>query len=204
MAFTGVLTAQKKDNWGVFVSGIEFELFDKGFKQLDNGRHEEAVETFKQLIQRQPLKISPYFSLAGIYCQLERYAEAVEIYEKMLHLFPIEIRKLGSPSSKNPIYSQFYYNLGIAYLKLNRTEDAVTALKRAVKKRSYKLTHSAILLKCYPASALEFRPFFAELHYQLGIAYLALGNQDAAMKQYKQIKKLDKEKAAEFQKQIVI
>jgi tetratricopeptide (TPR) repeat protein len=200
--FTGVLAAKPQDKGKFFLSGIDFELYDKGLKLMDQGKLEEAAETFLLLTERKSNTLYPFFYLAGLYSQLGKHQEAAAVYEKILHRFPLEIRKLGRASYKNPFYSQFYYNLGVAYLGLNRHQDAVNAFKRVIRSRNYKADRSSVVSRFYPTGVLAIKTFYATVHYHLGLAYLSLGDQKAAVSQYKKLKKLDKDMATEFQKEI--
>ncbi len=200
--FTGALAAKPQDNGKFFLSGIDFELYDKGLKLMDQGKLEEAAEAFRLLTERKSNTLYPFFYLAGLYSQMGKHQEAVAVSETILHRFPLEIRKLGRASYKNPVYSQFYYNLGAAYLSLKKHQDAVNAFKRVIRSRNYKADSSSAVSRFYPTSVLAIKTFYATVHYHLGLAYLSLGDQKAAVNQYKKLKKLDKEMAAEFQKEI--
>ena len=156
----------------------------------------EAAETFELLMNRKTLTAAPYFWLAGIYSQLEQHEDTAATCEQILYrFFPLGMKFLAKPSYKNPLYSQFYYTLGSAYLELNRYYDALAAFKKILKSHNYKKTNSYNFRIFYPTSQLGARAFYALVHYKLGIAYSSRGDRDEAMAQYKKLKKLDKEKA---------
>ena len=69
-----------------------------------------------------------------------------------------------------------YFNLGITYWKLGKYQEAVGAFKHAIR----------------------IKPDFAWAHFNLGQAYLLSDNKDSALKEYKILKDLDKEKANEL------
>lgn len=58
----------------------------------------------------------------------------------------------------------------------------------------YKLGHYQSAVKAYK-QAINLKPDYAEAHYDLGIAYLLLGNKRSAREEYKILKDLGKEKA---------
>jgi tetratricopeptide (TPR) repeat protein len=195
--FTGALAAQSADNnWKYFISGYDADLFDEGIKQAETGKLAEAAETFELLLGRKTLSAPPYFWLAGIYSQIEQPENTAAACEKILYrFFPHGMKRLAKPSYKNPLYSQFYYILGSAYLELDRYYDAAAAFKKILKSHNYKKTNSYNFKIFYPASQLSPDGFYALVHYKLGIAYSSRGDRDEAMKQYKELNKLDKEKA---------
>jgi tetratricopeptide (TPR) repeat protein len=188
--------AESEASWRKFLSDINFDLFDQGIKQLDNGQLAEAAETFNRIVRRKTLSFCPYFFLAGIYSQLGQYKETVLTCENALYFSDrMKFKRLGVSSAKNPIYSQFLYTLGTACLNLNRYMDAVDCFEQVIESHNYKKTNSSIIKKFYPTSRLSPSAFYALVHYNLGIAYSSLGDQKEALQQYQKLKKLDKEKA---------
>jgi tetratricopeptide (TPR) repeat protein len=186
---------------GVITSSEE-DMFDRGLKQLDQGKLAEAAETFYHLKQKQPLSFKYYFWLGGIYNQMGKHQEAAAVFEKTLSLFPLKFKKMGKPSSKNTVYPQFHYARGTSYLQLNRFDEAAAAFKQVLKSKNYKIPNSSLYKKFYPACRLTPNSFYATVHYNLGIAYLALGNRKAALEQFEELKKLDEEKAAQLSQRI--
>ena len=77
--------------------------------------------------------------------------------------------------------SSAWYNLGVVYLSMKKTEEAVTAFQNAI-----------------GADAKN-----VEARFNLGYAYLALGNKDAARQQAGALKEFDKEIAEELEKLIL-
>lgn len=198
--FTAALAGQSaNNNWKYFISGYDGDLFDEGIKQAKTGKLAEAAETFELILGRKTLSPPPYFWLAGIYSQLEQPENTAATCEQILYrFFPHGMKHLAKPSYKNPLYSTFYYTLGSAYLELNRCYDAAVAFKKVLKSHNYKKTNSYNFRIFYPTSQLSAKAFYALVHYKLGIAYSSRGDRDEAMKQYKKLKKLDKEKAEEL------
>jgi tetratricopeptide (TPR) repeat protein len=196
VVLSSVLAAQSANtNWKYFLSDINRDLFDKGMKLIEDGKLSEAAESFEQVLGRKTLTFSPYFCLIGVYGQMDQHEFTLNMGKKLLYLFPKVIKELGNTSIKNPVYSQFYYTLGNAYLELSHYKEAAAAFKNVLRSNNYKRTNSFNMKKLYPTSDLEANAFYALTHLRLGIAYASMGNRDAAMKQYNILEKTDKEKA---------
>jgi len=198
----GMKTAQTQEDWRYFISGIDLELFEKGINEMDAGKLADAAETFSLLTERMPTRFSPYLWLAGIYSQLGDHKKTVEVCNKIRYRFSIIIRRFGNPVYKNPIYSQFYYTLGTAFFKLGRYREASAAFERILKAGNFKSTGYSNLKKFYPTCGFTPEAFYALVHYQLGIAHVSSGDEEAAMGQYKQLLKLNAKKAEELLKEI--
>jgi tetratricopeptide (TPR) repeat protein len=80
----------------------------------------------------------------------------------------------------DPKFLDAWNNLGHAYRKTKNYDKALEAYKRA----------------------LELKPDYANAHEYLGRTYLAMGNKDAAMREYDVLKRLDAKMADELLKAI--
>ncbi len=95
-------------------------------------------------------------------------------------------------SHKKPSYADLHCKLGLAFLELGRDEEAIESLKRSLQQNPtyvealYCLGVTCYQGKDYVASrehlerAVALRPEYADIHCQLGIAMLALGEFAAA------------------------
>lgn len=134
--------------------------------------------------------------------------------EKVESLFLEGIKKillstrLKEPSSQD---AQGYFNLGIAYRRLGRYDDAVTALKKAVSippaKDSFYLSLGETYMKqkkyheAIPAftEAVRINPSHGEAYYHLGIAYQQEGCDKEAIAALEKVSPLQPNKADVYQ-----
>jgi tetratricopeptide (TPR) repeat protein/serine/threonine protein kinase len=122
----------------------------------DLGLQDEAIETFKQMVRINPNDADAYAELGTAYSWLSRAEDAIDAYKQALRITPNNIalyRKLASSYSMAnrhekvvETYKQIvtiiqesdfqpwqYYDLGIAYYNLGRTEEAIVALNKAIR-----------------------------------------------------------------------
>jgi tetratricopeptide (TPR) repeat protein len=112
------------------------------------GRLDEAVEQFLAALKLEPDYIPALSGVASVSMQQKNFKVAESYWLKIVGLLD------NTPTAaKNPQLDSAYYGLGVTYIELKRYEDAVGALKE-----SLRITSSA-----------------ADTHYQLSIAYGALG-----------------------------
>ena len=99
------------------------------------------------------------------------------------------------------------YNLGVAYGKLGRWQDAVEAYKQAIRiKPDFAEAHcnlgvaygelgrSQDAIESYK-QAIRIKPDYAEAHYNLGVTYFMTGDKGSALEEYEILKTLDAEQA---------
>lgn len=83
---------------------------------------EEAIDTFKQLIEDDPSDITGYITLGGLYNREERYREAADVYD-------IAVSKLGEPERQD---WNLFFRRGIAYERLKEWPKAEPNFKQAL------------------------------------------------------------------------
>jgi tetratricopeptide (TPR) repeat protein len=176
---------------------LEGDLYQKALNDFKEEKFAEAAKTYEELVLRKPFALSPRFLLATTYYKMGKFQEAVKVCEDMQRRFPFEFRRMGRSFVKNMPYSQFYYILGTAYSNLQRYPDAVEAFQQILKSHNYKVTNSTNR-RIYCLVPLDRNAFYALVHYQLGTIYISMGDKDAALEQYKKLKKLDQEKSEEL------
>ena len=79
-----------------------------------------------------------------------------------------------------PTNAVAYNNMGIAYGKLNKPDNEIAALKKAI----------------------QLRPRYSSARYNLGITYLKTGNKKEALKEYEALKDFDEGIAEALMKEI--
>ena len=62
------------------------EAYNKGLEKAQDGKYPDAIESFKEAIQRDGKYIDAYLSLAGVYGQIKNYEQSIIQYEKAFSL----------------------------------------------------------------------------------------------------------------------
>jgi len=197
-----VLKAQGTDSYRWSILTLEGDLYLKALTDLKKEKFAEAAKTYEELVLRKPFALSPRFLLATTYYKMGNFQEAVKTCEDMQRCFPVDFRRMGRSFFKNMYYSQLYYILGTAYANLHRYPDAVKAFQQILKSHNYKITNSS-LARIYCLLPLDRNAFYALVHYHLGTSYISMGDKDAALEQYKKLKKLDQEKSEKLYNLII-
>jgi tetratricopeptide (TPR) repeat protein len=108
-----------------------------------------------------------YYNIATAYVGLKRQPDALDAYRRSLEAY----RKVGRTLDPDELYL-----MGTSYLRLDQDEQAVAALRQAIK----------------------IRPNFAQAHYDLGVAYFASNDRRGATEEYNSLKRLDPQRAAKL------
>ena len=67
------------------------ELFDQGLTALGEGRHDEAVASFQQVLDQDPRNAEALRSLGMTYYHMARWDEAIDAGNKLIELDPEDI-----------------------------------------------------------------------------------------------------------------
>ena len=157
------------------------------------GRYKEAIESFQTALKINRDYGPAYIGLAEIYSGQKRINDEKEAIEQLVRI--------------HPDYAASHYNIGITYGKLERYGDAIHAFKRALEidpEIPGAYYHIGIMygnlgnLKEEVAAykqAIRMAPDFVPAHFNMGLFYLNAGRKDAALEEYKILKKLDKKTA---------
>jgi tetratricopeptide (TPR) repeat protein len=157
------------------------------------GRYKEAIESYQTALGINRDYGPAYIGLAEIYNGQKRINDEKEAIEQLVRI--------------HPDYAASHYNIGITYGKLGRYRDAIDAFKRALSinpKIPGAYYHLGIMygnlgsLKEEVAAykqAIRIAPDFVPAHFNMGVFYLNAGRKDAALEEYKILKKLDKKTA---------
>jgi tetratricopeptide (TPR) repeat protein len=107
----------------------------------------DAEHHFRQAIASDSTYVDAYNSLGKLYADTQRFEEAVGVYERTL--------KLPLNDDQKP---KVYLNLGVSYMGINRSEDAIRAWQ----------------------TAIDLLPGYAEAYMNLGIVYQTENLPDSA------------------------
>ncbi len=154
------------------------------------GRDKEAIESYQAALRINRDYGPAYIGLAEIYSGQKRINDEKEAIEQLVRI--------------HPDYAASHYNIGITYGKLGRYRDAIAAFKRALEiepKIPAAYYHIGIMygnlgnfrqeIAAYK-QAIRIAPDFVPAHFNMGVFYLNAGQKDAALEEYKILKKLDK------------
>lgn len=201
--FSGISWCRQSayDRYQSFQHSTKEDMFKKALELERQQKPAEALKIIKKLYDNEIKPFAMALHLASLYINLGQYNEALKIYEKFKRQHRLTLRQLGKPSRKNVTYSHFYFNLGTIYLKLKRYGDGIEALKKVLKSHNYRTPnrHSKnrdIFSKQTP------RQFYSMVHYQLGLAYLKMGDKKNAVKQYERLKDLDEKKGEQLRQRL--
>jgi len=175
---------------------------------LDQGRFNDAVESYRRALKTEVTYLPAYQPLAYSLVRLNRYAEATETLKQALQY--------------DPNNAEIYNNLGFAYVHTEQYADAVTATRQAITLlgqtgQAYKQelqNRNEVLSNAYKnlgnaynglkqyneaADALkhatEIEPKNAAAHFNLGLALYNGGRYSEAIEAYKAVIKLRPELA---------
>ncbi len=81
------------------------------------GKKDEAEEMLEELLRKKPEMLEATQLLGDIYCEQEKYKQAVNIYNEALKY--------------NPTSYELYYNMGIVYTMLNDFQNAKNCYEKA-------------------------------------------------------------------------
>lgn len=173
--------------------------YNRGQKQYEAGKYEEAVRNFAEAVERDPNSQEARYALAQALTRTDKPAEAIREFQQLLDLSPTEELKIWS-----------YYLMGNAYAELGQYKEAIEKYQQAIKvkpdlsKPHYNLGLAYAASDQIKAAADEFnqaaqlKPDYAEAHYNLGVAYLQLGRENKAREQQRLLEKLNPEMAAKL------
>lgn len=147
-------------------------LYEKGLSHLAAGRHAEAVAAFKQSVELNPNDAIAYVRLGVAYSALQQYAEAAAVLNKAIRIKRESVDAAG------------YFHLGHAYVVLNQPLDAIDAFRQAL----YIMRAEAVSpAKETTGTVIKFE----DLHYNLGVAYHNARRFNDAIRQMKEVVKLN-------------
>jgi tetratricopeptide (TPR) repeat protein len=168
-------TLQKNPNSSIAHSGL-------GFALQSQGRFDEAISYYYQVIQIEPKNESAYNNLGNTLASMGRFDEAVSHYNNALRI--------------KPNYATAHYNLAQALKSQGRIDEAISHYNKALSiKPDYAGAHInlGIVLKSqgkideamsHYREALQIKPDSAEAYYNLGNALKSQGKLEEAISSY--------------------
>ncbi|MBM3253944.1 MAG: tetratricopeptide repeat protein, partial [Candidatus Omnitrophica bacterium] len=138
--------------------------YQRGVDFAKSGKYDEAILEYLKAIELKPDYILAYQEVGKIYMRLERFAEAIATYRRILELTPGDEKAQESLIAAYISYGNLCYNS-------DRYEEAIEAFNNHLK------------LKPDEISVLNL----------LGYAYIALGRYDEAIRVYQRVLELDPE-----------
>jgi len=153
------------------------------------GKHQEAIESFKQAIRINPDHANAHYNLGTAYDELGKYEDAIVSYKQALMI--------------NPDDASTHYNLGLAYYNLGKYEEAIESYKQAIRiDPDYADAHNNLGFAYQKSGkyqeeiesykqALKIDPDDASVHNNLGYAYYDSGKYQEAIEAYKQVLRID-------------
>jgi TonB family protein len=141
----------------------------------DWGRNDEAIAEYNEAIRVKPEYATAYYGLGQTYDQLRRYDEAREAYRQAVRL-NLGLDSAGNPTSTLPDHAHFL--IAQFHYRHAQYQDAVEVLKQAA--------------SIYPDE-------LDEVHINLGIMYLELGDKQSALGEYNALK----DKTTEFAERLL-
>ena len=149
------------------------------------GQYKEAVDAYRQAIRLDDDNADIQFSLGLSFGKLNRADEEILAYRRALSLKPDHVRSLE--------------NIGLAYFKQRRFAEAATTFDALKTYKPDAKTYNSLgesLLESGKTeesiealnNALGYNPDYDKARYNLGRAYIKLGNRDLAQVQYEILK----------------
>lgn len=155
---------------------------DEGVKSFNEGKYDEAIASFKKVIEKFPENYEGYYNLGLAYLKKQEIDQAIPALEKATEINPQALpayfalgegyfakgdsEKATQNFSKaielEPNNPMAYYNLGIIYYKLDKMEEALSAFNKAI----------------------ELNPELSSAYYQAALSSVKSGDFEKAIKYF--------------------
>jgi type IV pilus biogenesis/stability protein PilW len=180
ITFTSCASAPSKETLGKAESHHKM-----GISYIENGQYDEALMEFKKAIKLNPRKKETLNYLGFISMHFKKYDEAVTYYKKAISI--------------DPGYSEAMNNLGVTYAETGKWDQAIKYFDDALANPMYRAPETAYANKGYALymkgdyhnaeisvkEALVRSNRFPLALYVLGLIYTKIGNDEAAIEEFK-------------------
>ena len=158
-------------------------LLDQGDQAFNEGRYDEALKAYDQVIHMKPRLPMAYNDRGRVYVRMARYDEAAGDFKKAIDLDP---------------QSEYYANLGLVYLTTGEWKSGAEAYTEAIERESRNADLYIRRAQCYDAldqnvlavsdytQAIELDPdgMDAAIYNNRGTDYFNLGEYEQAIVDY--------------------
>ena len=150
-----------------------------GVAYSSQGQYTEAVAVLKMAIQikREVVDAQGYYHLATAYTALGKHSNALDAFKQALYIIRAESVDHQKPKAQNaPPLAHVHHGIGAMYYNLERYNDAIKELKKAI----------------------ELNPTLADSYYVLALSYIAVGNRKSAESHRDTLKSLNSKLAGKI------
>ena len=168
----------------------------KAYILLQDGKYEEAVQAYTEIIEQNPNYVVAYFYRGNAYCNIEQHNKAIEDYSKAIAL--------------DPQYVAAFNNRGVAYRNIEQYDKAVEDYSKAIEldpQNAAAFYNRGIAydeMKQYNkavenySKAITLDPQNAVAYYNRGNIYCNIEQYNKAIEDYNKAIELDPQNAAVF------
>lgn len=161
----------------------------EGVNSFNEGKYDEAIASFKKVIEKFPENYEGYYNLGLAYLEKQEINQAIPALEKATEINPESLpayfalgegyfakgdsEKATQNFSKaielGPDNPMAYYNLGIIYYKLDKMEEALSAFNKTI----------------------ELNPELSSAYYQAALSSVKMGDFKRAIKYFEDFLKVE-------------
>ncbi|HEY7161375.1 MAG TPA: tetratricopeptide repeat protein, partial [Acidobacteriota bacterium] len=170
VAFLAIAQSQTTTSTSSRINQEEQAIIDEGTALFEQGKYDEAIVKYKQILDKHPNNLPVLSKMASIYFAAAKYDDAVKIATQ------------GS-AIESDYQPQLFMILGNSFEKLGNTEEAISTFKKAVEA----LPNNALLhfnlaallsntgafddARSHLKTAVQLDPKHASTHFALGQIY---------------------------------
>ena len=165
-----------------------YPLIREGNELFEQGRYDEAIEKFQQVVDSAPEYYRLYVNLGNCYKEKGDYQKAIENYTKVLEQEPDQTAAL--------------LNIGESYVLMDKTEEAIIYFEKVIAQNPtdpvifYNLGETYAIagnhekaLESYQKAA-ELKPEWETPYVKMGYSFFALDRKDEAIKAFEKFLEL--------------